>query len=45
MLALTTQAFSTPGLILAKNKAIAVDQVTESTAGSATVIGHYELSL
>ena len=45
LLALTTQTLLTPGVILAKNKSIAVDQVTESTAGSATIIGHYELAL
>ena len=40
---LTTTSFIVPllGLILGKNKSLGIDQVTESTAGNATIIGHY----
>lgn len=42
LLATTTLYLRMEGLILAKNKSIGVDQVTESTAGSVTIIGHYQ---
>lgn len=43
VLATTTYTQLTQGIILAKNKSISVDQVTESTAGNVTIVGHYEV--
>ncbi len=42
LLATTSFTLHTEGILLAKNKSIAIDQVTESTAGSVTIVGHYE---
>ncbi len=42
LLATTSFTLHTEGILLAKNKSIAVDQVAESTAGSVTIVGHYE---
>jgi hypothetical protein len=42
VLATTTIVYETPGLILSRNVALAFDQVTESTAGSIQIWGHYE---
>lgn len=42
LLARTTLVVETSGLILAKNVAIGVDQVSESDSGNVTIIGHYE---
>lgn len=41
LLATTTFTVHTDGLLLAKNISLGIDQVTESTAGNVTVIGHY----
>jgi len=42
LLAETNQTILTPGLILAKNKAIAVDVVDTTTEVACTIVGHYE---
>lgn len=41
LLPTTTLVVNVEGVILAKNKSVAVDQVSESTAGSVTIKGHY----
>lgn len=41
LLANTTEILPTPGLLLAKNISIGVDQVTESTAGNVCITGHF----
>lgn len=43
LLPTTTYTQLTQGIILAKNKSVAVDQVTESTAGAVTIVAHYEV--
>lgn len=42
LLANTTFPLPAHGIILTKNISIAVDQVTESTSGNVTILGHYE---
>lgn len=42
LLAETNQLLMMPGLILAKNKAIAVDVVDTTTEVACTIVGHYE---
>lgn len=42
LLATTTFILPTTGLVLGTNISLGIDQVTESTAGNASIIGHYE---
>jgi len=38
----SNDTFETPGLIIGKNKSVAVDVVVDTTESAVTIIGHYE---